>query len=102
MPSDPRFPCAQAVAREAGKLIRRRFEDKSSFKLSFKGHQDYLTEVDGEVERLVVSRLHALFPEDTFIGEEGERKEAASRSSASSTIRCATRCLQAPPAPAPP
>ena len=78
MSSDPRFICAQAVAREAGKLIRRRFEDKSSFKLSFKGHQDYLTEVDGEVEALVVSRLGALFPEDTFIGEEGERKESAS------------------------
>ncbi|MBV9052460.1 MAG: inositol monophosphatase [Hyphomicrobiales bacterium] len=77
MPPDLRFTAAQAVAREAGKLIRRRFEDKS-FKLSFKGHQDYLTEVDGEVERFVVSRLHALFPEDTFIGEEGERQDSAS------------------------
>ncbi|MBV9137785.1 MAG: inositol monophosphatase [Hyphomicrobiales bacterium] len=78
MPPDLRFTAAQAVAREAGRLIRRRFEDKSSFKLSFKGHQDYLTEVDGEVERFVVSRLHALFPEDTFIGEEGERQDSPS------------------------
>ncbi|MBV9431339.1 MAG: inositol monophosphatase [Hyphomicrobiales bacterium] len=78
MPADFGFTSAQAVAREAGQLIRRRFQDKSSFKLSFKGHQDYLTEVDGEVEELVVSRLRALFPEDTFIGEEGERKESAS------------------------
>jgi myo-inositol-1(or 4)-monophosphatase len=78
MPTDPRFTCAQAVAREAGRLMRRRFEDKSSFTLSFKGHQDYLTEVDGEVESLVVSRLAAIFPEDTFIGEEGGRKESHS------------------------
>jgi myo-inositol-1(or 4)-monophosphatase len=78
MPLDPRFLCAQAVAREAGKLMRRRFEDKSSFKLTFKGHQDYLTEVDGEVESLVVLRLAALFPGDTFIGEEGGREGSAS------------------------
>ena len=70
---DPRRLCAEAVAREAGRLMRRRFEDRSSFSLSFKGHQDYLTEVDGEVERLVVSRLSALFPGDSFIGEEGSR-----------------------------
>jgi myo-inositol-1(or 4)-monophosphatase len=75
---DPRFLCAQALAREAGKLMRRRFEDRSSFKLTFKGHQDYLTEVDGEVERLVVSRLAALFPADTFIGEEGGREASDS------------------------
>jgi myo-inositol-1(or 4)-monophosphatase len=75
---DPRHLCAQAVAREAGKLMRRRFEDSSSFKLSFKGHQDYLTEVDGEIERLVVSRLGELFPGDTFIGEEGGREASDS------------------------
>jgi myo-inositol-1(or 4)-monophosphatase len=76
--TDPRHLCAQAVAREAGKLMRRRFEDRSSFNLSFKGHQDYLTEVDGEVERLVVSRLAELFPGDTFIGEEGAREASDS------------------------
>jgi myo-inositol-1(or 4)-monophosphatase len=76
--TDPRYPCAQAVAREAGKLMRRRFEDRSSFSISLKGHQDYLTEVDGEVERLVVSRLAELFPSDTFIGEEGGREASDS------------------------
>jgi myo-inositol-1(or 4)-monophosphatase len=76
--TDPRHLCAQAVAREAGKLMRRRFEDRSSFSLSFKGHQDYLTEVDGEVERLVVTRLAEVFPGDTFIGEEGGREASDS------------------------
>jgi len=76
--TDPRCLCAQAIAREAGQVMRKRFEDRSSFTLSFKGHQDYLTEVDGEIERLVVSRLREIFPGDTFIGEEGGREASDS------------------------
>jgi myo-inositol-1(or 4)-monophosphatase len=76
--ADHRFLCAQAVAREAGQLIRGRFDDKSSFKLAFKGHQDYLTEVDGEAERLIIERLREAFPGDTFIGEESGREASDS------------------------
>ncbi|SDR61993.1 myo-inositol-1(or 4)-monophosphatase [Rhizobiales bacterium GAS191] len=76
--SDPRFLCAQGLAREAGKLMRRRFEDRSSFSLTFKGHQDFLTEVDGEVESFVKKRLAETFPSDTFIGEEGSREASDS------------------------
>ena len=61
---------AQAVAREAGVLMRRRFENREAMTFSFKGHQDYLTEVDGEVERLVMTRLASAWPRDGFIGEE--------------------------------
>jgi myo-inositol-1(or 4)-monophosphatase len=64
-----RLLAAQAVAREAGALARRRFLD-SSFKVGFKGPQDYLTEVDGETEELISARLHQAFPRDGFIGEE--------------------------------
>ncbi len=64
-----RWLAAQGVAREAGALARRRFED-SSFKVGFKGPQDYITEVDGETEDLIASRLHEAFPGDGFIGEE--------------------------------
>ena len=66
--ADHRFLCAQAVAREAGQLIRRRFRDRSSFKLAYKGHQDHVTEVDGEAERLIVERLSEAFAGDTFMG----------------------------------
>jgi myo-inositol-1(or 4)-monophosphatase len=76
--ADHRFLCAQAVAREAGQLIRRRFADKSSFDLAFKGHQDHLTEVDGEAERLIIERLGEAFPGDTFIGEESGREASDS------------------------
>jgi myo-inositol-1(or 4)-monophosphatase len=67
-----RFLAACAIAREAGALARRRFLDRSSFTIGFKGPQDFITEVDGEVERLIQSRLIAVFADDGFIGEEGE------------------------------
>ena len=69
---DTRFHVACAIAREAGEVAKRRFLDRNSFTVGFKGPQDFLTEVDGEVERLIATRLHALFPGDGFIGEEGE------------------------------
>jgi myo-inositol-1(or 4)-monophosphatase len=68
-PMHLRWLSAQAVAREAGALARRRFLD-SSFSVGFKGPQDYLTEVDGETEDLIAARLHEAFPHDGFIGEE--------------------------------
>ena len=58
---DMRLLAAQAVAREAGALARRRFLDQS-FTVGFKGPQDYLTEVDGETEALIAQRLLQIFP----------------------------------------
>lgn len=37
---------------------------------SLKGHQDYLTEVDGAIERMIKSALAEAFPGDSFLGEE--------------------------------
>jgi myo-inositol-1(or 4)-monophosphatase len=67
-----RFLAACAIAREAGHLVRTRFlERDDALKLNFKGPQDYLTETDSEVERLIAARLSESFPEDGFFGEEG-------------------------------
>jgi myo-inositol-1(or 4)-monophosphatase len=71
-----RLLAAEAVAREAGALARRRFSERS-FKVDFKGPQDYLTEVDGVTEDLIASRLHAAFPDDGFIGEETAGRASA-------------------------
>ena len=49
---DMRLLAAQAVAREAGAMARRRFLDQS-FTVGFKGPQDFLTEVDGETEAFI-------------------------------------------------
>jgi myo-inositol-1(or 4)-monophosphatase len=70
-----RLLIACAVAREAGALQRRRFlpsTDPARDNLIFnlKGPQDYITATDGEVEKLVRTRLLASFPGDTFLGEE--------------------------------
>jgi myo-inositol-1(or 4)-monophosphatase len=70
---DMRWLAAQAVAREAGAIARRRFLDQS-FTVGFKGPQDYLTEVDGETEALIAERLLQVFPSDGFIGEESETR----------------------------
>ncbi|HLJ72511.1 MAG TPA: inositol monophosphatase family protein [Roseiarcus sp.] len=66
-----RLLAACAVAREAGALARRRFLDRTSFTVGFKGPQDFITEVDGEVEKLIRARLIGIFEQDGFIGEEG-------------------------------
>ena len=71
-----RHQAACALARDAGQIARKRFLDRDSFTVAFKGHQDFITEVDGEVERFLATRLHALFPDDGFLGEEGEGREA--------------------------
>ncbi|WP_109477830.1 inositol monophosphatase family protein [Paraburkholderia sp. C35] len=66
-----RFSAACAIAREAGCLIRERFlarDEALNFK--FKGPQDYLTETDGEVEKLIATRIAEAFPDDAFLGEE--------------------------------
>jgi len=70
-----RLLAAEAVAREAGAFMRRRFVD-ASFKIGFKGPQDYLTEVDGETEELISTRLGKAFPHDGFIGEETAARES--------------------------
>jgi len=65
-----RLEVACAVAREAGALQKQRFLDRDAMSYKFKGPQDYLTQTDGEVEKLVRERLLTAFPEDTFLGEE--------------------------------
>lgn len=74
---ETRFLAAQAIARDAGATMRRRFLDRSSFTMKMKGRQDYLTEVDGEVEAMVQARFAAAFPEDGLIGEEGQGRPGA-------------------------
>ncbi len=72
-----RFLVACALARAAGEIAKHRFSHRDSFTVGFKGPQDYITEVDGEVERVIATRLHEVFPGDGFIGEEGEGRVGA-------------------------
>jgi myo-inositol-1(or 4)-monophosphatase len=68
---DRRFTLGCSVAREAGALALAAFRDRSRLPAhTFKGHQDYFTETDAEIERLVCNRVAAAFPADSFFGEE--------------------------------
>ena len=66
-----RYELAGSLAREAGELARRMFENRDAGKFELKGDQDYLTEADAEVERLITTRIAAAFPADSVLGEEG-------------------------------
>ncbi len=68
-PLDAREQALIAVTREAGELARELFWKPIEIKL--KGKQDYITEADGQVERLIVGRLQERFPQDAFLGKEG-------------------------------
>ncbi|SEH40741.1 inositol monophosphatase family protein [Tardiphaga sp. OK245] len=65
-----RFLAAQAIAKQSGDLMKRRFYQRDPFEISSKGPQDYVTSVDHEVEELVISGLREAFRDDTFIAEE--------------------------------
>jgi myo-inositol-1(or 4)-monophosphatase len=66
-----RLETACAVARDAGQLALDAFRARpAQLSLTFKGPQDYRTETDAEVERLIRTRLAAAFPDDAFVGEE--------------------------------
>lgn len=67
---DLRYLAACAIAREAGDLARLLYETRKPGTYSLKGAQDYLTEADGAVERLILERLRASFPRDSVVAEE--------------------------------
>lgn len=61
----------RAIAVEAGELAMHYFERHASLPFESKGHLDIVTEADREVERLIVDRLRARFPDDGIVAEEG-------------------------------
>jgi myo-inositol-1(or 4)-monophosphatase len=67
---EERYRTACAVALEAGTLAKKLFLGREAGAFELKGMQDYLTEADGEVERLIARRIAEKFPKDTFLGEE--------------------------------
>ena len=69
-----RFQVADAVAREAADTARQLFMARDGGQFELKGPQDYLTEADGEIERLIRRRIARKFPDDAFFGEEGEER----------------------------
>ena len=71
---DSRFRLACDVTREAAERARDLFRTHKRGQFDLKGPQDYFTEADGEVERLIRRRIARCFPTDAFFGEEGEER----------------------------
>jgi myo-inositol-1(or 4)-monophosphatase len=67
---DRRFALACAIAREAGAIALAELRAPHLPAHTLKGHQDYVTPTDVEIERLVRGRVAASFPADSFFGEE--------------------------------
>jgi myo-inositol-1(or 4)-monophosphatase len=66
-----RFDAAVRLATEAGALALRMRPPPGASSARLKGAQDWLTEADGAVERLLSERLAQAYPADGFQGEEG-------------------------------
>ena len=71
---DTRFQLACDVTHEAAERARDLFATHKRGQFDLKGPQDYFTEADGEVERLIRRRISRRFPADAFFGEEGEER----------------------------
>lgn len=69
---------AEAVAREAGALLKENFGREQS--IEFKGRINLVTEMDRRAEDLIVKRLQAAYPGDDIWAEEGGgRRSGAER-----------------------
>ncbi len=63
---------AEAIAREAGALLRRYYD--KGVATEYKGDVDLVTEADRASEALIKARLAEAFPEHGIYGEEGTRE----------------------------
>ena len=73
-----RFDTAVRLATEAAALALRMRPPPGASSAKLKGAQDWLTEADGAVERLLSERLAQAYPADGFQGEEGGRTRSGS------------------------
>lgn len=69
---------AVQICREAGELALRYFRNRAALAVDSKGHQDWVTEADKNVEHLIRDRLSEEWPEDGIVGEEHGQTEGTS------------------------
>ncbi len=70
---------AVAAARAAGRLLMEHLGAIEQRHIDRKGAADFVTFVDKSSERLIIGRLAAAFPEDSFYAEESSRAAAGGR-----------------------
>jgi myo-inositol-1(or 4)-monophosphatase len=67
---EPMATIALRAARNASTHIARSFDRPDLVKISEKGHNDFVTNVDKESEYIIVEALKAAYPDHTITGEE--------------------------------
>ncbi len=77
-PIDLRHATARRIAAEAGALALVYFRRWDRLTIDVKGHQDFVSEADRNVELAVRAALEAAFPDDGIVGEEGAPKPGTS------------------------
>lgn len=65
-----RYNVARRIAAEAGALALEYFRGWDRLTIDVKGHQDFVSEADRNVELAVRAALAAAFPDDGIVGEE--------------------------------
>jgi myo-inositol-1(or 4)-monophosphatase len=73
-----RYAAARHIAAEAGALALDYFRTWDKLTIDVKGHQDFVSEADRNVELAVRAALAKAFPEDGIVGEEGATTQGSS------------------------
>jgi myo-inositol-1(or 4)-monophosphatase len=73
-----RYTAARQIASTAGALALDYFRKWDQLTIDVKGHQDFVSEADRNVELAVRAALAQTFPNDGIVGEEGEATSGTS------------------------
>lgn len=76
-PMQPMANIALRAARIAARQMARAFDRPDTIKVSDKGGNDFVTNVDQEIEQLVIDSLRQTYPKHAFRGEENVYGEPA-------------------------
>lgn len=66
------------IVRAAGAVAAERFHDETALNIERKGAQDWVSEVDRNIETLIRKELASVFPDDGIVGEEHAAVEGTS------------------------
>ncbi|MEZ5885222.1 MAG: inositol monophosphatase family protein, partial [Paracoccaceae bacterium] len=66
-----RYAAARRIAKSAGALALGYFRNWHDLTIDVKGHQDFVSEADRNVELAIRAELAKAFPDDGIVGEEG-------------------------------
>ena len=65
-----RIEILEDICKQAGRLALKYFREQDTLVIDHKGHQDFVSQADRNVELLTRDLLAKAFPEDAIVGEE--------------------------------